>query len=215
MLVSTQHKFVLLSNTKCGSTSLVHSLADHVQGVFHTDHRLRHTNFRVYRSKFLPFLREQIGDEADDLEVLCLMREPLDWLTSWYRFRARAELADPGHPRHGEYTGGMSWADFLEGYIGIPFEKRPPWAKVGTQADFIVGEHDRAEGITLFRYEDFAALVDYLQHKVGAKLDILEWNVSPKMDVEPTGKDHLDLLSIIFHKDYDIYRRIKPGGTRF
>ena len=48
--------------------------------------RTKHMTMRVFERYMMPYLRE-IG--AGDTETFCVIREPTDWLGSWYRYRSR------------------------------------------------------------------------------------------------------------------------------
>ncbi len=41
-----------------------------------------------------------------------VVRDPVEWVVSWYNFRSRPALADSNHKRHSVYTGSMTFAEF-------------------------------------------------------------------------------------------------------
>ena len=135
----------------------------------------RHTNYREYSQYLQPYLSEKARD--NHIETICLIREPLSWLDSWYRFRARGELRDPHHPNHKNSTFGIQFSDFIEAYM-LP--DPPPFADVGSQFDF-VKDHKGEVGVeTIFQYENIGHFVEYMSHRIGVELTIKTMNVSPK-----------------------------------
>lgn len=208
MLVSSRHKFVFLSNRKCASTSLVHTLAPHCGLTALDEHALRHTSYPEYREYVLPFLRAKLGDEVDGYDVFCLYREPAEWIHSWYRFRTREEISPQNAPGHWEYTGHLTWHDFMEQTFRRP---RPEYARIDKQSDFVLDENGTTHGLTLVRYEDMNAFVDMMASRVGAQLDMLRWNVSPGHHSVVTDEDR-DYCRERLPLDYNIYDSIKWLG---
>lgn len=186
MLVSTKHKFVFLSNRKCASSSLVHSLRPFCSVAMDTDHRVRHTNYSEYQEYLLPYLRQKIGDEVMDYQVFCLFREPLDWIYSWYRFRCREAISPAAQPGHWEWAGDMSWPE----YLAETMAKKPArCARIGVQSRFVTGLNGGQEGLTLFRFDELEAFIDHISGLVGHAVDLVHYNVSPTADAQPTDRD--------------------------
>ncbi len=209
MLVSTRYKFVFLSNRKCASSSLVRSLSPFCDIVMEHDHRLRHTSYSEFQRHILPFLVEKIGPEAEEYDVYCLFREPVDWLYSWYRFRTRKGISPEVVPDHWEYTGNMSWGSFL-GEALKP--KAAQFAKFGgRQHMFVEGVNGSTKGLTLFRYDDFADFLNHMAEKIGEELEVVNFNVSPELAEGPCEEDY-QRCRIALAADYRIYDAIPDGG---
>lgn len=88
MLISIEHGLVFLSMPKCASTSIEMALQNYMDIVVRGP--AKHTNYRRYERFCRPFLDQFCKQQK--LETVCLIREPLDWLKSWYRYRTRDEL---------------------------------------------------------------------------------------------------------------------------
>ncbi|MEF9604569.1 gamma-glutamyl kinase, partial [Paracoccus sp. PXZ] len=93
MLIFLQPRIVLLSVPKTGTTALEQALAPRAEIAFRSRPEIKHLNLRQYLHRIRPLLAP-LGEP--DFETVAVIREPLDWLRSWYRFRARDELI--GHP---------------------------------------------------------------------------------------------------------------------
>jgi len=206
MLISTQHRFVLLSNRKCASSSLVHSLEPFSSGVFDRDHRTRHTNYSTYQKYIVPYLQHAIGPEVEDYDVFCLYREPTDWLYSWYRFRMRTQVSPEVSPGHWEYAGHVSWHEYMQACFAKNSER---FAVKTRQWKFVTGEDDTLKGITLIRYEDITQFLKIISARVDQEIQMVNWNVSPKLDVRPTESD-MEFCRKNMVRDYKVYDAIKP-----
>lgn len=159
---------MILAVPKTGTTALAAALGPSASMVIREPPELKHAPVYRYRRYLQPFF-EKAGRQR--METLAVVREPVSWLGSWYRYRARAELA--GHPNS---TAGMTFSAFVEGYLATP---RPDFARVGGQARFLAGE-DGGIGVDhLFRYESPGALAAFLETRLGRPVDTVRRNVSP------------------------------------
>ena len=116
---------------------------------------------------------ERMG--GDDLELLAVVREPVDWLGSWYRYRQRPFL--DGRPTS---TKQVSFDQFCDAYAR---GDRPPYAEVGSQAKFV---EPRPNGVAvkhLFKYENQSGLIAFLEDRLQARIDLPRENVSPRRDL--------------------------------
>jgi hypothetical protein len=111
-----------------------------------------------------------------EMELLAVMREPVSWLGSWYRYRRRSDLNGTSRS-----TRDISFDEFVLGYLQ---GERPEFADVGSQANFLK-THPSGTAIThLFRYEDLPRLNRFLEDRLGVELVIGRKNVSPELDLD-------------------------------
>lgn len=171
MLVFWKEKLVLLAVPKTGTTALEGALAPRAAVVMREPPMLKHVPYYRYR-RFVEPLLATAG--KDSLETVAVLRHPVDWLSSWYRYRRRDDLA--GHPNS---TQGMTFDDFVTEYAkGSP----APFAAVGSQAKFISDAEGRVGVTHLFRYEQPSALMAFLEQRLSVTLTLPRLNVSPAMD---------------------------------
>lgn len=131
---------------------------------------LKHVSARRYRREMASWVTR---DGLYPHETLALIREPVDWLGSWYRYRQRPQVA-------GEEvsTRGIEFGDFVAAWM----EPRPPeFARIGSQARFLSGRRGRLLVDHLFRYEDYDRAVDFLNDRLGTSIRPPRVNLSPKM----------------------------------
>lgn len=204
MLVSSRHKFVFLSNRKCASSSLVHSLQPFCDVIMASDHRLRHTSYSEYQQYLLPYLVNMIGDEVHDYKVYALFREPLDWIYSWYRFRCRKEISPEVQPDHWEYAGYVSWQEFMAETLK---DEPREFASIGRQSRFVTSVHGGLEGLTLFRFDEVNSFVEHMSSEIGKQIELVRFNVSPKIEAQPNTRDMRRARKLL-KQEFDIYEAI-------
>ncbi len=197
MLVSLKHRLVILAMPKCASTSLELALAGRMDIVISGNPAAKHTPYRKY-DRFLRRYFESFTNGP--LDVICLFREPLDWLRSWWRYRGRDDVPD------GQVSArGWSFEDFVRAYAG---DRRGP-AAVGGQARF-VSDRDGGLGVDrIFRYDEFEHFIDYLEGRLATRIELDRLNVSPlpqgASGISDAGRAIADRA---MGREYEIYRMI-------
>lgn len=183
MLIFLQPRIVLLSVPKTGTTALEQALAPRAEIAFRARPEIKHLNLRQYLHRIRPLLAP-LGEP--DFETVAVIREPLDWLRSWYRFRARDELI--GHPNS---TARISFARFVDDYLR-PGD-RPAYARLGRQSEFLAGPDGKIAVDHIFRYEAMPALTDFLSRRLGTTISLRRSNVSPAAatDLPPEAEARL------------------------
>jgi len=110
-----------------------------------------------------------------EMELMAVMREPISWLGSWYRYRQRPFMAGKPNSAH-----GISFDDFILAYMK---GKRPDFADVGNQMKLLETQPNGTGVPHLFRYEDQPRLQAFLGDRLGVTLDLGRENISPAMDL--------------------------------
>lgn len=202
MKISTKYGYAFLCTPKCASTSIesvIHKYSD-----LSLTNDFKHINAKKYNRYVVPLLKDIKPNAA--IETICLMREPIDWLNSWYRYRSRKELSNPKHPKHKNYTGGVTFEEFLLAYIDID---RPSFAKVGKQHSFITLANGSSGIDKVFPFESLSKIEDYLSNKIGEKLSFPHKNISKKI-IDKQGIDKALELKIkeFLKSDYELYESI-------
>ena len=144
MLLAPGKGFVFLAATKCGSTSIETAFMPHSQIILQNPPNIKHTTYAGFQRFLQPFLASA-GFPRESYEVVCAFREPIDWLSSWWRYRSREKLANPTDPRHRNYTGEVSFEEFARAYM----EGSEQFAKVGRQSKFVRPRPGEAGGALL------------------------------------------------------------------
>ena len=82
MLVFWEQKLAILATPKTGSTAIEAALDSLASISIQRPPVLKHTNVQRYHRFLGPYFEAASGDR---FTVVALMREPRDWLGSWYR----------------------------------------------------------------------------------------------------------------------------------
>ena len=105
MLISESHRFIYLAVPKTGSSSIEQALALYSSPL--TDEFKKHTTCSRLK-------RELPAEIWKGYFKFAFVRNPYDFMQSWYFYRQRDELANPDHPRHHLFTGATSFDEFIE-----------------------------------------------------------------------------------------------------
>lgn len=187
MLLAPRKGFVFLAMTKTGSTSIERAFMPYSQVVLRGDALFKHTKYGLFQRTLQPFLAAK-GFPRDSYEVVCVFREPIDWLSSWWRYRSREELADPSHHGHRNYTGHV------------------PFKRFARPCSFVQPRPGQPEVDHVFRYDRLDLLVDFLCEKVGEEVKVGTKNVSPKRPFSLSEECERELREF-FEPEYRIYER--------
>lgn len=172
MLVFWKERLAFLAVPKTGTSAYEKALAARADMAILNPPELKHAPVYRYNRFFRPMF-EKMG--AEDMETVAVMREPISWLSSWYRYRQRPFMR--GKPNS---TEALSFDDFVEGYCK---GHRPGFANVGSQSKFLEPRPNGTRVTHLFRYESQSRLIGFLEDRLSVTLDLPRENVSPQMDV--------------------------------
>jgi hypothetical protein len=197
MLIFWKERLVFLSTPKAGSTSIETALESLAHVAIRRPPELKHMSATAYGRHVAPLLESAAGER---FTTVALMREPIDWLGSWYRYRQRDDLGEKD-----KSTRGMSFDDAAGAYMGAPAAAP---MDVGSQARFIGGDEDRPGVDRLFRYEAIDQFVDFLEDRLGCEIILPRLNVSPKgpVTLSPAVEERLRRH---LARDYALYGRLE------
>jgi hypothetical protein len=191
MLVFWEQRLAFLATPKTGSTAIAAALESLAAVSIQRPPLLKHTTVHRYRRFIGPFLE---AASKDSFTLVALMREPKDWLGSWYRFRQREET------EAGKSTRGMSFDDFVRAWCQDP---RPDFADVGSQGKFL--RPRQGIGVDrLFRYEEIGTFVHFLEERLGCEIILPRLNVSPPGTMELSATTEA-LLREVAAEDFGLY----------
>jgi hypothetical protein len=107
------HGFVLLALPKTGSTTLERTLAPYASLVISRPPGMKHVGARGFERQLVPRLASE-GHRRESYEIVTMFRDPISWLESWWRYRAR-EGMDERRPH--KSTAEISFEDFARSFI--------------------------------------------------------------------------------------------------
>ncbi|MEJ6388841.1 gamma-glutamyl kinase [Gymnodinialimonas ulvae] len=200
MLVFWKARLVLLAVPKTGTTALEQALLPHADAAILNPPRQKHCTLRRYEAQLQGFF-EQRGQHP--MEVMAVIREPVGWLSSWYRYRSRDAIA--GRPNS---TRGIGFDAFVEAWLQ---DDPPPFAKVGRQSRFVSGDDGRVGVDHLFSHAKLDEAVGFLEERVGVRLEPGRSNVSPAMTTE-LSPPIVARLHAEAPEEFALWRRVQASG---
>lgn len=173
MLVFYKERLVLLAVPKTGTTALLTALRARADIVVADPPELKHAPLYRYNRFFRPMFEKVCNAE---MATIAVMREPVSWLGSWYRYRRRPFMKGKANATH-----DVSFDEFVQAYVR---GNQPGFANVGNQAKFLEPRPNGTSVTYMFRYEEPERLAEFLTARLGAMPDLKRENVSPEMDLE-------------------------------
>ena len=195
MLIFWEQRLALLATPKTGTTAIAAALESLAAVSIQRPPELKHTPIKRFRRFIGPYL-EQVS--KDPFTVIGVMREPRDWLGSWYRYRQRA-----GIPDKRKSTAGISFDEIVRAYCT---EKPPAYAAVGSQAGFLLPPD--VKGVDrIFRHDRIGELVVFLEDILDFEIVLPTLNVSPKRTTDLSAETE-ELLHQFCARDFEIYAEL-------
>lgn len=177
MLVFWKQKLVFLAVPKTG-TSAIEDVLGPVADMRITNPPLfKHMPLVRFNVYIKPFILENFDV---DIETVAVVRNPIDWLGSWYKYRSREDLIGNVNS-----AADIDFDTFVEGYLK---NNKPAYSNVGSQAIF-VSRHNGPIGVThLFQYEQMDKFVSFLEDRLKLKIELPIINESPKRKFSLSAK---------------------------
>lgn len=198
MLVCSGANLVFLAVPKTGTTAVEVALMPHADIVF-GKHR-KHMTARRYHKVIAPFLADTLNLRPQTMAVI---RNPVDRLRSWYRYRKRDDTDDPAYS-----TARLSFDDFIMDVIA---DDPPLHAQVGNQHRFLCDGTGALLVDHLFAYERQTVLRGFLCDRVGARLVFKQKNVSPDIPA-PISSGVEDALRAARPAEFALHARALDTG---
>ena len=190
--------FVLLALPKTASTALERTLTPYATEVVGSPPAQKHLPARGFVHTRMEQLAAD-GHPRESYELVTMFREPVEWLESWWRYRARE------HARLS--TAGMGFEEFALSYLsgddGAPIP-------AGSPAKFV-----RAEGSVavdrIFSVDRPDVWSAWFGERVGAPLEFDRRNVSSTERGELSDATRAR-LEAWFAPEYDVWHRLADTG---
>ena len=176
-------RLVILSQPKTGTTALDNALSPRASIAVHNPPAMKHMQYRKFMKFVAPWIKAQTGLERSEYEVVSVMREPIDWLGSWYRYRTREQLKEAtNRKQRGNYTGAVSFDEFVA-EICKPKGERRSFAQIGSPCGVALKEDGGIGCDRIFPYEDLSGLHEIIEERTKRPVDLKLMNVSPEGDM--------------------------------
>lgn len=202
MLVLKQAGLVFLANPKTATQSLRAVLEPHA-GATPRDTGAKHINATIYARKWADSITADLGTRPHTFAV---MREPLEHLDSWHRYRQREAIRG-----HENSTHGIDFATFIDATLQ---DDPPAFARIGRQARFLGFLNDAPPVDYIFDYARLDLMMAFINSRLGTDLTLPRRNVSPPTDPSAPLPDALTArLKSALAVEFDLYARLGITGV--
>ena len=198
MPVFAKEKLVFMALPKTGTTALETTLEPAAAVVLRKSPNLKHTPGFRYEAYLKTYLAK-CG--LANLQTVCVVREPVDWLGSWYRYRAR-----PAKDGAANSTKDMTFDAFVAEHAATD---PAPFARVSYPPRFIRDNDGQVMVDHLFQYEQMPRLISFFEDRLDIKINLPQRNVSPRndMSLSATTRSALEAKFPQMFEDWEAARR--------
>ncbi|MFP4044453.1 MAG: sulfotransferase family 2 domain-containing protein [Rhodosalinus sp.] len=195
MLIGVEKRFVFVANTKSASTTIEHAMMEHAEIHRAGSPKRKHIPlveiYRAYDSLF-----GQPEHRPETYFAFGVMREPVDWILSWYRYRKGNDVQAP-------LSEDMTFARFWERNDwnitrpdGRRHLQRQIFCDSGDRvlADVIIPYHDLEAGFA--RICNALGLPDRLQRKNVSRIREIAEPIPPSLQAE---------MRAFYAPDYELF----------
>ncbi len=195
MLISLRNRFIFISNTKAASTSIEAALQHHCEIRHNGTPARKHIAYRDALREYQP-LFSAAGNDPVTYFRFGVLRDPIDWIASWFRYRSGNDVQAPLPP-------GMSFREFWQ---NNDWNITRPNGNRHLQRARFEDDSGQIAMHCLIRFEDLPNGFEQVLRCLGleAQLPFLnKSNIVSGADVVPD--DMRDELRKFYHADYEIY----------
>ena len=182
---------------KAGSTAIEQTLRPFCDISYSNSPDFTHMTARLFNTHMRPYFKHR---KIEGVETCCLMRHPVSWLGSWYRYFSMDNFVGKL-----QSTKELSFDEFADLYLSMDNEAiksiARPW-------DFMRGHNGKLAINNVYRYENIELFHKFLEERFQQPLVFERVNVSPQRptDISPTVMKELENY---FSLEFDVYEAIK------
>ena len=198
MLIFLRHRLAFLAVPKTGTTAVEMALRPKAEVIFSRNRK--HINAQRYMRKIGPFLEDTFGIFPEPLAV---MRDPVDQIRSWYKYRTADRLKGSDLS-----SAELSFDDYVRAVIS---RDPPPFAQIGSQFTFLTDDAGEVQVDHLFAYEKQLAFRQFLSERLEDTVEIAPKNISPAIDA-PLSDEVAAQLRAARADEFALYDRLMAAG---
>lgn len=201
MMAFPAHGFVLLAMPKCASTAIESALAPYASLVIDKPPSRKHLGCTGFTKRIAPGLTAE-GHPRESYELVTMFRDPIAWLESWWRYRARL---DDGSDNS---THDLTFEQFARLYADEDPTAPTPRGRPGqfVTIDGIV-EVDR-----VFAVERPEAWLSWFGERLATEVSVERRNVSSERISPKLSESTRAALVDYFAPEYAVMSRLQDTG---
>lgn len=208
MLIFAEKRLILYSMPKTGTTSIQKALEKSATIKFSRTgpFGLKHINAKAFQ-KWEKTLKAQFP--GDKFVSCCVMREPIDLLKSWYRYRSRKDIKSVERS-----TSNITFDKYLNNLYEEKDQDKSIRSLFDGQSRFLFPK-DKMLIDRIFPYEKFDSFIEFITNKIGKDFEIPRINKSPKIAEKELviKEDTLKKIEKYISFDKAIYNQILKLGS--
>ena len=166
MLIFPHERLVLLCTPKCASTSVQEVYSPYASVLLDGHPKFKHVDLSAYERGFAPLTGKDLGS----LETVCLIREPMEHLKSWYSYSRRRDLKNARRSQR-----GRTFEEFVEDFLDVD----QGWT-MKTQYEFVRDATGQVGVNRIFALGHMDRFVDFMNERLGVCGDLPVLNASPR-----------------------------------
>lgn len=198
MLIGVKKKFVFVANTKTASTSIEHALADYAEIMLGGSPNRKHMPLRRIPREYW-FLFDRPKHRFDSYFRFGVMREPISWIDSWFRYRKGNQVASP-------LPAEMTFEDFWK---ARDWNIQTAKGEKYLQSTQFTGHDGTLLADVIIPYERIGDYLPRIFAALDVKAPLPRRNVSllPRSS-DPVPPALMEELQEFYQPDLEIYRRL-------
>ena len=190
MLIGVRKRFVFVANSKTASTSIVNALSSHAEIMRGGTPQHKHIYMRDALRKY-KFLFGQPEYAPNTFFRFGVMRDPIDWIQSWYRYRRGNKVAK-------QLPEDMSFADF---WAAKDWNIQFPDGTKRLQSTFFLNAKGQPLVDYIIPYADIEAQFATICAALGVKAPLPRKNVSKIKKTDADLPEDLRAEMVDFYAD--------------
>lgn len=211
-IANSELGIVFLCTAKVASTSIENVLKN-LSGSERIPGK-KHIGLRGLTKKNFPILERKYPHTK--FTSFCVVREPLQRLNSWWRYRTRLDA------EHRNSTAGMPFIEFVESHLEYLNGNKTSTRKntwFSPQTKWVLDKQSKYATDKVFALEKFSEVEEFLQSRTSQVIRIPQENVSPMQDSSEISSIQGKLLEDLkrsLELDYKIYELalISPDSVK-
>lgn len=195
MLISTGKRFVFVANTKTASTSIEELLRPHADIVLQGNPQRKHMPLARALRDEAPFAN---GADPASYFKFGVMRDPLEWIGSWFRYRRGNQVAAPLPPE----------MDFAAFWQQADWNLRRGDGSRYLQSDLFLDHDGQLLADVIIPYDQLDTMMTILGTALGLPALLPRSNVSALTDTGPLPPELRDEMRTFYASDYALLERL-------
>ena len=189
MMIDIEKRFIFAANSKAASTSIEHVLTPYSKFKRRGTPQEKHIGlFEAFHKD--PYLSKLTPEDRSDYFIFGVMREPLEWILSWYRYRKGNKVSNP-------LPTDMSFADF---WMAKDWNILRNNGSKYLQKDIFCGPAGKVLADVIVPHHCLTEMMGDIFAKLGIEGDLPKKNMS-RISSEVDIPDHIREEMIVFYED--------------